>query len=280
MNKRRSLLSWLAGWKYWLLMGVLALPFIFPILWLVLSAFKPAAQIYSDTLKWLPAPMTIENFQKAWDLLHLPRLFTNTIFITAASVTGSALSSSMVGFAFGTLPARGKDFLFFLLMVTIMIPASVTLIPTFILFSKLGWVDTYLPLIIPQFCANAFYVFLFRQFFSSVPVELFESAELDGCNPLGTYWYIAIPVSRPILTVVAVFAAIASWHDFLNPLVYLNSANHYTLSLGLAAFQRFYYTQIHYLLPAALLTLLPLMVFFYFTQDAFIRGIISTQLLS
>ncbi len=280
MNKRLSLRNRLTGWKYWLLMSVLVLPFIFPIIWLVLSAFKPAAQIYSNTLQWLPAPMTTDNFHKAWELLHLPRLFSNTIFITAASVAGSALSSSMVGFAFGTLPARGKDFLFFLLLVTVMIPASVTLIPTFILFSKLGWVNTYLPLIVPQFCANAFYVFLFRQFFISLPVELFETAELDGCNPFGTYWYIAMPVSRPVLTVVAVFAAIASWHDFLGPLVYLNSTNHYTLSLGLAAFQGFYYTQIQYLLPAALLTLLPLVVFFFFTQEAFIRGIVSTQLLS
>jgi multiple sugar transport system permease protein len=158
-----------------------------------------------------------------------------------------------------------------------MIPASVTLIPLFILFSKLGWLDTYLPLIVPQFCANAFYVFLFRQFFRSLPVELFESAEIDGCNPWQAFWQIAIPLSRPAIATVAVFAFIGNWNDFLGPLVYLSSASKFTVSLGLSLFQGIYFTQTHYLVPMSLVALLPVILLFLFAQRYFIQGIVTLE---
>jgi multiple sugar transport system permease protein len=159
-----------------------------------------------------------------------------------------------------------------------MVPASVTLIPVFVLFSKLGWVNTYLPLIVPHFFANAFYVFLFRQFFRSLPWELFESAELDGCNPLMAYWKIALPLSRPALATVAVFAFIATWNDFMGPLVYLSTTDRFTLSLGLSLFHGLFYTQLQYLMPMSLVALLPVLLLFFIAQRYFVQGIVTTGL--
>jgi ABC-type glycerol-3-phosphate transport system permease component len=147
--------------------------------------------------------------------------------------------------------------------------------PQFVLFSRLGWTDSFLPLIVPAFFANAFYVFLFRQFFRTLPSELFESAEIDGCNPLRAYWQIALPLSRPALAAVALFAFIGAWNDFLGPLVYLNSLNRFTLSLGLAMFQGQYPADIQYLMPMSLVAVLPVAAIFLLLQHYFEADLLS-----
>jgi multiple sugar transport system permease protein len=263
---------------HYVVLALLALPFLLPLAWMVSTAFKPAAMIYASPPQWIPIPATLENFAQAWKLLNVPQLVANTAIIMVLTVGGALISSSLVGFGFATLPGRGKNLLFGLLLATIMIPAPVTLLPLFVLFSKLGWVDTYLPLVVPQFCANAFYVFLFRQFFRSLPPDLFESAELDGCNPLMAYWHIALPLSRPALAAVAVFAFVGAWNDYLGPLIYLNSNAKFTLSLGLAQFQGIYYTQLQYLMPVSLLALLPVLAVFLLAQRYFVQGIVTTGL--
>lgn len=240
------------------------------------TAFKPVGQIYSETLSWLPRPFTFSNFQEAWNLLDFPRFIRNTFLITSLSMIGTLLSSSLVGYAFATLPARGKRFLFGLLVATMLVPTTATLIPTFILFSKLGWVNTYLPLIVPHFFANAFYVFLFRQFYRGLPPELFQSAEIDGCNPLRSYLWIALPLSKPVLTAVAVFAFIGSWNDFMGPLIYLSATADYTISLGLSLFHGLFYTQLQYLMPVSLVALIPVLLLFLVAQRTIVSGIITT----
>jgi multiple sugar transport system permease protein len=272
-NSQRDLVS---GGLYYLVLSALAVPFLLPFLWMVSTAFKPASSIYASPPQWIPDPVTLENFQQAWKMLDFPRFIVNSLLVTSLTVSGTLLSSSLVGFAFATLPARGKRLLFTLLLATIMVPASVTLIPTFVLFSKLGWVNTYLPLVVPHFFANAFYVFLFRQFFLSLPPDLFESAELDGCNPLMAYWHIALPLSLPAQAVVAVFAFVGAWNDFLGPLIYLSTNEKFTLSLGLSLFQGIYYTQLQYLMPMALVALLPVLVIFLIAQRSFVQGIVTT----
>lgn len=263
---------------FYVILALLAVPFMMPLLWLISTAFKPAEMVYASPPQWIPNPVTLENFQKGWGLLDFPRFIRNSLLVTTLSVLGTLVSSSLVGYAFATLPARAKSALFKLLLATIMVPASVTLIPVFVLFSKLGWVNTYLPLIVPHFFANAFYVFLFRQFFRSLPWELFESAELDGCNPLMAYWKIALPLSRPALATVAVFAFIATWNDFLGPLVYLSTTDRYTLSLGLSLFHGLFYTQLQYLMPMSLVALLPVLLLFFIAQRYFVQGIVTTGL--
>jgi ABC-type glycerol-3-phosphate transport system permease component len=264
-------------WFYYLLLALLALPFLLPLAWTVSTAFKPTEQIYGDLITWLPRPPTFDNFREAWQLLDFPRFIANSVLITVLSMVGTLFSSSLVGYAFATLDGRGKQLLFGLLLSTIMVPTAVTLVPLFLLFSQLGWVNTFLPLVVPHFFANAFYVFLFRQFYRSLPLSLFECAEMDGCNPFQAYLRIALPLSRPALATVAVFSFIGSWNDFLGPLIYLNTTSKFTLSLGLSLFQGLYYTQFQYLMPMTLVALLPVLLLFLFAQRYLIDGIVTTD---
>ena len=272
-NRRRS--SYLDVLRY-LLLAVLALPFALPLLWMLSTAFKPTRLIYTSPPQWIPNPISIDNFTGALRLIDFPRYLANTTVITLLAMIGTVFSSSLVGYAFAILPARGKNILFALLLATIMVPSTATLIPMFIGFSQLGWIDTYLPLILPHFFANAFYVFLFRQFYRTISGELFESAELDGCNPFSAYWRIALPLSRPAVTAVGVFAFIATWNDFLGPLVYINTQSKFTVSLGLALFQGTYYSQLHYLMPLSLIAVLPILLIFIGAQRFLIQWIIVT----
>lgn len=258
---------------YSLLLIVTALPFIFPLAWLLLMSLQPSPHLYSARQPLSLANLTLANYLQAWELLDLPRMFRNSLMISLLSTAGCVLSSSLAGFAFAFLPYSGSRLLFGVTLSTIMVPAGSTLIPLFAFFSYLGWVNTFLPVILPFALGNAFYVFLFRQYFRTLPLELFHSAELDGCNPLTAYLYIAIPLARPALAAVAIFAFLASWNDFLNPLIYLHSPELHTLSVGLASFQGFYFTQIHYLLPISVLSILPLLLVFGFAQRFLVQGI-------
>jgi multiple sugar transport system permease protein len=260
---------------YYAMLGILAIPFLLPLFWMVSTAFKPAAQIYSASIHWLPAPPTFENFERAWGLLDFPGFIRNSLLVTALSVLGTLVSSSLAGYAFATLPGRGKGLLFAALIGTILVPPTVTWIPLFVLFSRLGWVNTYLPLVVPAFFANAFYAFLFRQYFRSLPDELFQSAEIDGCNPWTAYWRIALPLSKPAVATVAIFSFIGSWNDFIGPLLYLNTTSKFTVSLGLSLFHGLYYSQLEYLMPMSLVALLPVLVLFIFAQKYFVAGIVT-----
>lgn len=254
---------------------LILLPFALPLVWVVVAAFRPAAELVQANAGWLPERLTLENFTEAWRLLDVRRFLLNSALVAGLTVIGTVLSSSVVGYAFATLAARGKRVLFALLLATVLLPSAVTLLPTFLLFSRLGWVGGYLPLVVPHFFANAFYVFLFRQFFRAMPRELFDSAELDGCNPWMTYLHVALPLARPAVATVAVFAAIGSYNEFLEPLVYLSRESSFTMSLGLSFFQGLYGTQIHYLVSMSLLGLVPVGVVFFVAQRAIQRGIVT-----
>jgi ABC-type glycerol-3-phosphate transport system permease component len=248
---------------------------------MVSTAFKESALIYRNPPIWIPPRLTLDNFARGLQLMFpsFQRLLLNSFTITGLTVLGTLFSSSLVGFAFSTFPARGKRFLFMLVLSTMMIPQAVTLIPQFVFFTRLGWRDTYLPLVIPFFFAQPFFVFMFRQFFASIPRDLYDCAELDGCSALGLYWRVALPLSKPVFATAAIFAFLGAWNDLLNPLVYLNSMDKFTISLGLANFQGSAsapFTRLEYLMPMALLALLPVLVLFFFAQKYFVRGIVTT----
>jgi multiple sugar transport system permease protein len=256
------------------ILAVLAVvPFAVPFLWLVASALKPVGQFYAFPPTLLPNPPSLENLAAAVALVDVPRLLANSTLIAVLSVAATVVSASIVGFAFATLPARGRRPLFAVLIATILVPPSATLVPQFILFSRLGWVGSYLPLIVPHLCGGAFYVFLFRQWFRNQPANLFESAELDGANPLQAWWHVALPLARPAIAAVAVFAFVGSWNDFLGPLLYLRSPETFTISLGLAAFQGTYVSQLHLTLALSLVALLPVVVVFAVAQRSIVGGI-------
>ena len=250
-----------------------AIPFIVPVVWLVASALKPADQFYASPPTFLPDPPSLANLAEVAGLVDVPRLALNTTVIAVLTVVATVLSSAIVGYAFATLRARGERLLFAILIATIVIPPAVMVLPQFVLFSRLGWVGTWLPLIVPGLFGNAFFIFLFRQWFRNLPPHLFESAELDGATPLQTFRHIALPLARPALAAVAVFAFIGSWNDFLGPLVYLRSSDTFTLSLGLATFQGVHVNQLHDALALALIALIPPVLIFLVAQRFLVRGI-------
>jgi multiple sugar transport system permease protein len=252
---------------------IAVVPFAVPLAWLVLSALKPVGQFYASPPTVLPDPPSLANLQGAVALLDVPRLLLNSTLIAVLSVVATIVSASLVGYAFATIRARGRNLLFALLVGTILVPPAATLVPQYILFSRLGWVGSYLPLIVPHLCGSAFFVFLFRQWFRNLPANLVECAELDGATPLQAWWHIAMPLARPVIAAVAVFAFVGSWNDFMGPLLYLRSPDTFTISLGLAAFQGTYVSQLHYTLALSLVAVLPVVLVFAVAQRSIVQGV-------
>jgi multiple sugar transport system permease protein len=274
-RSRDAARGWSLGWRL-PLAGVVALPFVVPFLWLVASALKPISQFYAAPPALLPDPPSLANLEGVLRLVDVPRLFGNSLAIAGTSVALTVLSSAVVGFAFATQQARGRRLLFAILLVTIMVPPSATIVPQFILFSRLDWVGTWLPLIVPNAFGSAFFIFLFRQWFKGLPAHVFENAELDGATPWQVFRHVAMPLSGPAVAAVAVFAFVGSWNDFLAPLVYLRSPGDYTISLGLASFAGIHVNEVHHALALALIALVPPVVVVAVAQRFLLRGIATT----
>jgi ABC-type glycerol-3-phosphate transport system permease component len=232
--------------------------FLIPFLWILSTALKPGWLLFVEPPIWFVWPPAWRNVIDAWNSADFGRYTFNSACIAALTIVATVCSSSVVGFAFAALPARGKRAWFALLLATMMVPAWTTLIPTFLLFSRLGMTDSYAPLLLPAFCAPALYVFLFRQSFLSLPPQLLDAAEMDGATPLQAYWHVALPLSKPVLATVAVFAFIGAWNDFLNPLIYLRSLEKFTLALGLSFLTGPNYQRLHWQMAMSLIALIPI----------------------
>lgn len=199
----------------------------------------------------------------------------NTIVITTLCVIGQILSCSMVGYAFARLRFRGSRVTFTIMLSTMMLPGQVTMIPVFILFRSLGWVDTFLPLIVPAFFGSAFFIFMFRQFFSQIPEDLLDAARIDGASNIGIWWRIMMPMCRPVVSITAVFTFMAVWNDFMGPLIYLHSKDMGTLALALNSFRSQFggVSNVHLLMAASIVTMLPCVILFFVAQRHFIKGL-------
>ena len=255
--------------------------FTVPFVWMVSTALKEAGDVMKFPPEWIPQPVLWSNFVEAFTQEYAPFgvFFKNTTVIAGASVFGQLLSASLVGFSFARLRWWGRDYLFLLVLATMMLPYQVTLVPVFVLMKNLGWIDTFWPLIVPFYLGGgAFYVFLFRQFMMTIPLELDDAAKMDGCNALRLYLRIILPLSGPALATAAIFSFLAHWNDFIGPLIYLNSVSNYTLSLGLRILQGYggYGIQRWNLLMAAsLFVMMPVLILFFLSQKYFIRGIVT-----
>ncbi len=216
------------------------------------------------------------NYALAWRAQTFDRYVVNTLFIAALVVLGTVLSCGLVGYAFARLEFRGRDLLFLLLLSTLMIPGQVTSIPTFVLFAKFGWLDSYKPLTVPAFLASsAFFIFLYRQYMRTIPLDVEDAARIDGCGPLQTWWLILMPLSKPIVVTVAVFTFVGVWNDFLGPLLYVNADDKQTVALGLQSFKSaFQYDDPQVLMAASVLLMLPSLVLFFLAQRAFVWGVV------
>lgn len=250
--------------------------FLIPFLWMLTTSLKEGPQVYTWPPVWVPDPVRIDNYSKAWGMLPFTQFYWNTLRITFLSIMGTVLSCSLGAYGFARLRFRGRDFLFVVLLATMMLPSQVTLIPQYVWFARLGWVNTYLPLIVPAFFGNPFSIFLLRQFFMSIPHELDDAAKIDGCSFFGIYSRIILPLSKAAIGVVAIFSFTYNWNDFLNPLIYLQSMEQFTISLGLRMFQTNTYVDMQSLMAMSVVALVPQLVVFFLAQRHFVQGVVLT----
>ena len=275
---------------------VLSVLMIIPLAWMLAISLKEPQNVFQ--LPPWKVDWRWENYRDAWYIYGLPTLsgsFTekvraffgeresfwwylqNTLIITLSSTLGSVLSAAVVAYGFARLRFMGRDVLFVIVISTMMVPAQVTMIPTFILFSKLAWTNTFLPLIVPAWLGGGAYnVFLLRQFFMTIPHDLDEAAKIDGCSPFGIFWRIMLPLSLPSLVTVSIFGIVWNWNDFIGPLIYIQDSKLFTLSLGLNQFNSLYGNKTHLLMAASTVVLLPILILFFVGQKYFIQGIVFT----
>lgn len=247
---------------------------ILPLLWMISTSLKSGNVIFDIPPKWLPDGLHFENYVKAVVDISYFRYFFNTMVITGFRIFAEVFVSAFVAFGFAKFDFPGKSIWFLLLLSTIMLPGEVMLIPVFQMFSQLGWVNTFLPLIVPSFFGGqAVFIFLLRQFFMSQPNELMEAATIDGANKFQIFLKIYLPISKPALITIGIFSFQGSWNDLLGPLIYLNDTNKFTLQLGLAMFNGVTKIQWGPLMAASILTLLPVLIVFFFAQKYFVEGI-------
>ncbi|NSW57760.1 MAG: carbohydrate ABC transporter permease [Armatimonadetes bacterium] len=250
--------------------------FLVPLLWLITSSLKTDAQIFKFPPEWIPNPLTFENYPNGLTFIPFWRFLLNTSILCVATVLGTILSCSLVAYGLARINWRGRNPLLYILLGTMMLPFQVTMVPVFVMFARIGWVDTLWPLIIPHFFGNAFYIFLMRQFFMTIPGELTEAARIDGCTEWDIYRKIVLPLSKPVLATVGLFAFMATWNDYLGPLIYLADESKYTLSLGLASFSSQYGSYPGMLMAVTTVITVPIIVLFFLAQRTFIQGITLT----
>jgi multiple sugar transport system permease protein len=248
-----------------------------PLWWMVITSLKskPEVYIFPPSL-WPKVPM-INNYFDAWnfDGMRFTRWTLNTLFISVTVLVGVLASSSLCAYGFARIRFPGRNFWFILTLASVMLPPQVTLIPLYIIFHRIEWLDTFKPLIIPAwFGGGALNIFLMRQFFLGIPIEIEDAARIDGANRLQIWWMIFLPLALPALTTVAIFTFQANWSDFYGPLIYLSSANNFTLALGMNLFRGTYTEEMNYMMAIAFLMTIPMILIFFFAQRYYIRGVV------
>jgi multiple sugar transport system permease protein len=256
---------------------VLAVVFALPLFWMVTTALKTNQQVLVFPPQWIPDPAVWRNFPDAWDFAPFGTYLKNTLIITVLATIGQLASGSVVAYGFARLRFPGRDPLFVLLLATTMLPYIVTLVPQFLIFRELGWVNTFLPLIVPYFFGGSpFLIFLMRQYFRSIPMDLSDAARVDGDSEFGIFFRIVLPLALPALVTVAIFSFLAHWNDFLGPLIYLNDENKKTLMLGLQGFIGQTQQRFQLMMAAATMVAMPTIVLFFLFQRVFIRSVVLT----
>jgi ABC-type glycerol-3-phosphate transport system permease component len=248
-----------------------------PLIWLLSTSLKDTSLVFTFPPQWIPNPIAWWNYVEIWTILPFATFLKNTVILTSINIVGGVLSASFVAFGFARLRFPGRDILFMILLGTLMLPSQVTLIPQFVLFRSLGWLDSFLPLTVPVFFGGSpYYVFLLRQFYMRLPLALDDAARIDGCNSFGIYWRIVLPQSKPVLGVLAIFSFLGNWNGFFLPLIYLNSMEKYPLALGLMLFRGMNYTQWNMLMAGSVIMSLPCIVVYFVAQRYFVQGIVFT----
>ena len=258
----------------------LGLLFVAPFLFAFSTSLKEPAEIYVYPPQWLPGQLRWENYARAWTLVPFTRYVANTAVVTGLAMLGQVGSSCLVAYGFARFRFPGREPLFIMLLVTMIVPNEVTAIPAYLLFKSLNWIDTWLPLIVPAYFGGPFSVFLLRQFFLTLPRDLDEAAKIDGAGSFRILVQVLLPLIRPALATISIFSFIFHWNDFYHPLIYLNSKELFTLSLGLRYFQKAPAdggpVLDHYLMAASLVVTLPMIALFVALQRYFVQGIVMS----
>lgn len=250
---------------------------LFPLAWMLSASIKPKSEIFSFPPTWIPSVPLFSNYPKGLETMKFGMALTNTLLIAIPSVIGQAVSCSLVGYGLARFRFPGRNALFILVLATLMLPNQVTLIPTYILFSYLGMVDTFWPFWLPAWLATSgFNIFLFRQFFMTISPEIEDAARIDGAGSFDIFWRVFLPLSKPVFATVILFAFVYYWNDFFGPLIYLPSTEHKTLQLMLMNFQQFYTTDWGPMMAAMVVIIIPPLLIFFFAQRLFIQGVVFT----
>lgn len=284
-RKKRSEGSLIGEIAKYALLVLLSASFLLPLYWMAMSALKNAQQVYAIPPVWFPVPPRWVNYIEAWRVDQFTRYAINTVVRYALPVMlGSVVSNALVAYGFSRLRWPGRDVLFSICLMTMMIPGQVTMVPVFIIFKHLGWVNSYRPLVVPSFFAGAYTVFMLRQFFRTIPEELSDAARIDGAGELKIMYQIVMPLVKPALAVVALNAFMGSWNDYMGPLIYINDTTLYPLTMGLARLNASL-NQVGikdlaypYLMAVSTLVTLPTILVFFFAQRTFIEGVTLTGL--
>lgn len=284
-RKRLGVGEWIAEIVKYAVLILLAITFVMPFYWMFSSALKNDAQVYVAPPIWFPSPAFWNNFPDAWNSQPFTQYMMNTLFLYAVPYTlGVVLSSAIVAYGFSRIQWKWRDTLFYLCLATMMVPFQVQMVPLFMIFKQLGWINSFLPLIVPAFCGSPYYIFMLRQFFRTIPSELSDAARIDGASEFDILFRIMLPLSRPALTVVALLSFIGAWNDYLGPLIYVHDQSKFVLALGVENLQRTFSfnstiaNAYPYLMAVSTLVVLPILIIFFFGQRVFIEGISMTGL--
>lgn len=256
----------------WIAILFLCIISLFPFFWMIRSSLMTKTDIFATPMKWWPEVIQWSNYSEALTQVPFLKYFMNSLFLVVVNIIGKLLSSSLVAFGFARIDFKGKNVLFGVVIATMMIPWSVLLIPQFMLWNVVGLYNTYYPLTVPAFFLDGFYIFLLRQFFQTIPRDYDEAAILDGASYFKIYWKIMMPLCKPSLMTVCVFTFMNTWNDFMGPMIYLKDVDKNTVSLGLQQFISQYTTEWHYMMAAATVAIVPMILMFFFAQRYFIEG--------
>jgi multiple sugar transport system permease protein len=263
----------------WLMLIVGAVVMALPFLWLMSSSLKLERKVFQFPPQWIPDPIRFLNYVDALTYKPFHIYVKNTFFVVILNEVAILWSASFCAYGFARIQFPGRDLWFGIVLATMMVPYFVLMVPSFVIFSRLRWIDTFLPLTVPLFFGGgAFNIFLLRQFFRTIPEELADAARIDGCSEFGIYARIMLPLAKPALTTVAIFTFLGGWNDFIGPLLYLNSPGNFTVAIGLATFRSVLRTRWDLLMAASTATTLPVILIFFLAQRYFIQGVVMTGL--
>jgi len=249
---------------------------LIPFAWMISTSLKTREQLYAFPPEWIPAPLEFQSYRILFDPLPFDRFFLNSTFVAVLSTLGTLLACSLAAYAFARLRFPGRELIFGLLLATMMIPGQVLLLPLFILYKNINWLNTLYPLWVPSFFGSAFGTFLLRQFFLTLPSELTDAAKIDGCSHLRIYWRIILPLAGPGLATLGIFSFMGSWNSFLVPLIVISKIDLRTVPLGLAALQDSNEIRLNAIMAASTLSVLPILIVFFFAQKYFVQGVVLT----